>query len=375
MDVRCPHRLLISVLLLLTLVVGCSFPPGPAPESGPPRAPTDYTALEAEIEKAVRAGPPSLENLRAVLVSVDGDTKIAHYRHGFTERDHAHVFSVTKSVLSILIGVAIADGLIADVDQPLSELLPKHRRAMMGDTRLVTLRHLMTLSAGFIDEPNYAWTRSVEHGINYIDTLLERRQEIEPGKIFAYSDADAHVASAVLAAALERAGGDHPRTVLDYARERLFEPLGIPSRPSVSQPLPDLFAPTFVSAGFGWGTDPDRVLFGGYGLRLTAPDMVKIGELYRRHGVSNGQQIVAAEWVHLSTAASTPNTGYGLFWWRSPNPDLVLYSASGSGGQRIYVLPDSRAVIVYLSDVRTSLQTRDMDVGPLDRVIDEAFRI
>ena len=59
--------------------------------------------------------------------------QIAHYRHGFTEVGHGHVFSVTKSVLSILIGIAVADGLIADIDQPLGELLPRHREAMTGD--------------------------------------------------------------------------------------------------------------------------------------------------------------------------------------------------------------------------------------------------
>jgi CubicO group peptidase (beta-lactamase class C family) len=62
------------------------------------------------------------------------------------------VFSVTKSVLSILIGIAIADGLIADLDQPLSALLPKHREGMSGDTAKVTLRHLMTMSGGFNNE-------------------------------------------------------------------------------------------------------------------------------------------------------------------------------------------------------------------------------
>jgi hypothetical protein len=70
--------------------------------------PIDYVALEAEIEKAITTGPATLDNVRAVLVNVDGETKIAHYRHDFTKDDHGHVFSVTKSVVSILIGIAIA---------------------------------------------------------------------------------------------------------------------------------------------------------------------------------------------------------------------------------------------------------------------------
>jgi CubicO group peptidase (beta-lactamase class C family) len=105
--------------------MGCSRssqpPPAPATTSKPP---TDYAALESEIERAITTGPATLDNVRAVLVSVDGETRIAHYRHGFTEKDYGHVFSVTKSVLSILMGIAIADGLIPSIDQPLADLLP-----------------------------------------------------------------------------------------------------------------------------------------------------------------------------------------------------------------------------------------------------------
>ena len=152
MNVRTSRWLLITIFMLVA-VVGCSpaatqpSPTSPPTPTSEPR--TDYVALEAEIEKAITTGPATLDKVRAVLVNVDGETKIAHYRHGFTEDDHGHVFSVTKSVLSILIGIAIADGLIADIDQPLSTLLPKHREAMSGDTAKVTLRHLMTMSGGF----------------------------------------------------------------------------------------------------------------------------------------------------------------------------------------------------------------------------------
>jgi CubicO group peptidase (beta-lactamase class C family) len=113
--------------------------------------------------------------------------------------------------------------------------------------------------------------------------------------------------AAVLAAALERADGGRPRTILDYAREMLFDPLGISTRRAFSRPVPDLFAPEFVKAGFGWGTDPNGIQLGMVGLRLTAPDMVKIGELYRRDGVWNGQQIVLADWIQESTSPSTLN--------------------------------------------------------------------
>jgi CubicO group peptidase (beta-lactamase class C family) len=117
MNLGAAHCLLVTIIMLVA-ATGCS--PSPAPPlvttSEPTPAgkpPTDYVALEAEIEKAITTGPATLDNVRAVLVSVDGETKIAHYRHGFTDGDHGHVFSVTKSVISILIGIAIGDGLIA----------------------------------------------------------------------------------------------------------------------------------------------------------------------------------------------------------------------------------------------------------------------
>ena len=112
---------------MLVAAAGCSpfpaTPPLPTSEPTPDsKPPTDYAALEAEIEKAITTGPATLDNVRAVLVSVDGETKIAHYRHGFTAGDHGHVFSVTKSMISILIGIAIGDGLIASMTSQDGEL-------------------------------------------------------------------------------------------------------------------------------------------------------------------------------------------------------------------------------------------------------------
>ena len=371
-------RWLVVTILVLVAAVACSpspAPPLPTTEPTPASKPSiDYVALEAEIEKAISTGPAMLDNVRAVLVNVDGETKIAHYRHGFTQDDHGHVFSVTKSVVSILIGIAIADGLIAGPGEPLAELLPKHRKAMSGDTAKVTLRQVMTMSGGFDNDLFAAdlWEKSAEPGGDFVELLLER-PKYPPGTGFWYSDPSAHVVAAVLAAALERADGDRPRTVLDYAREKLFDPLGISTLPTFSRPLPDVFAPEFVTAGFGWGTDPDGIRLGGLGLRLTPLDMMKIGELYRRDGVWNGQQIVPPDWVQQSTSPSTVNDEYGLLWWIIAEPEGAGYAASGHGGQRIFVLPRSRAVIVYMSDVRPDSQIDEKELEPLDNVCVSPF--
>jgi CubicO group peptidase (beta-lactamase class C family) len=387
MNVRTSRLLLVTIFMLVGVLACSPAAPRPSPTSPPTPASTstiDYVALEAEIEKAITTGPVTLDQVRAVLVNVDGETRIAHYRHGFTEDDHGHVFSVTKSVLSILIGIAITDGLIADIDQPLSALLPKHREAMSGDTTKVTLGDLMTMSGGFNNEfpGGFVWEEYAKPGRSFVNVLLDRRQEFEPGTVFWYSDVSAHLAAAVLAAALERADGNRPRTVLDYAREKLFDPLGISSSPAFSGALPDPFLTTeFVTAGFGWGTDPNGIQLGGYGLRLSAPDMVKIGELYRRDGLWNGQQIVPSAWILQCTSPSTFETEiggpsddqYGLLWWVIREPKDAGYYAAGFGGQRILVLPKWRAVIVYLSDVQPESPIDGQDLKPLDDVLISAF--
>jgi CubicO group peptidase (beta-lactamase class C family) len=340
--IGCSQRLIVIAAVLLTLI-SCT-PATPQPTPSPTRTPTDYAALETAIEQAIATGPATLDNVRAVVIDVDGQTKMAHYRHGYTGKDHEHVWSVTKSVLSTLIGIAIADGLIADLDQPLSTLLPEHRKAMDPDVARVTLRQLMSMTAGYpSDDVSQAmWEKVIAEDRDFVDLLLERRLALEPGISFAYSNISAHLAAAVLAAALDAAGGRQPQSVLDYARTKLFVPLGIQTRPAWSRPLVDLYGKAFSTAGFGWGTDPNGIELGSYGLRLSAPDMAKLGELYRNNGVWHGKQLVPAEWIRQVTKPSPINPEYGLLWWTGRDS----YRAMGSGGQLIAVLPNTATVVV-----------------------------
>jgi CubicO group peptidase (beta-lactamase class C family) len=87
-----------------------------------------------------------------VLISADGQTVLTHYRNGRKPEKTLHVYSVTKSVLSALIGIALNEKLIKDLDSPLGELLPRHRAQMTDDMARVTLRQLMTMSAGFPED-------------------------------------------------------------------------------------------------------------------------------------------------------------------------------------------------------------------------------
>jgi len=246
---------------------------------------------------------------------------------------------------------------------------------MSDATAQTTLRQLMTMSGGFDDywpAADEDWEGSAETREAFVDLLLERPQ-YPPGGAFWYSNPSAHLVAAALAASLERAAGDRPRTVLDYAREKLFDPLGISTREAFSGPLPDFFTREFTKAGFGWGTDPDGIQIGGFGLRLRAPDLMKIGELYRQGGVWNGRQIVPAEWIHESIVPSIRQDDYGLLWWIIDEPEGAGYLASGYGGQQIAVLGQARAVIVYLSATQPTNSMNDSDIDPLNNVFESAF--
>jgi CubicO group peptidase (beta-lactamase class C family) len=164
----------------------------------------------------------------------------------------------------------------------------------------------MIMSGGFPGtDPEYATVkRMFASRTDFVAYLLREGQAAEAGTQFLYSNTSAHLVAAVLAAAIRRADGDHPRSVVNYAREKLFDPLGVDTDPAFVEPLPDTEAADFAVAGFGWGTDPQGIPVGAFGLRLTASDMMKLGELYLNDGAWHGRQIVPAEWVKQVTTPS-----------------------------------------------------------------------
>jgi CubicO group peptidase (beta-lactamase class C family) len=184
--------------------------------------------------------------------------------------------SVTKSVVATLIGIAISDGLIENLDQPLSQLLPEYRKEMGSAVSAITLRQLMSMTAGIDDQDPSAETVKdfyAKRG-DYVKHVLRSDLIADPGTEFHYSNASSHLVVAVLASALQRAGRDE--SVLDYGRETLFDPLGIDTQPAyVAPPRLDTASDPFYHAGFGWSVDPRGIQLGMFGLRLSLPDMVK----------------------------------------------------------------------------------------------------
>lgn len=348
-----------------------SVPATPAPSIAT-RLPTgiDYSAMKQRLAREIDNGPDSLQNVRAVLVSVDGSTTLSFYRDR-KPTEQAPVWSVTKSVISILVGMAVDEGRLS-LDQTLAELLPDHVPDMTPAQQAITLKQLLTMTAG-VSVDDGGMNLEAE---NPVKSILAFGMSSEPGTTFGYSNGSAHLVATVLRRAVDR-------PILDYAREKLFDPLGIDTRPAWEGSNPNT-ENGFDDAGFAWLIDSTGVHSGGYGLKLTAPDLLKIGQLYLDGGRWQGRQLVSESWVRESTTnqltaeqSSGGGDQYGYFWWLIDEPETPGYLAAGSWYQRIFVIPSRRLVIVVTadeSDYAESVFTTDFDPVLAETVIEPLLK-
>ncbi len=322
----------------------------------------DYAAVETAIKDNISSGSLRLTTIDAVLVSADGETKVAHYRNRRKPQDALHVWSVTKSVGSALIGIAIDEKIISGLDATLLELLPRYQKYLTAEEKSIRLRQLMSMTAGFPpDDP--APSESIHPVFRMrtdpIPMILTDGLAHPPGEGFSYSSRSSHLVSAVLREALVRADSDPPRTVLQYAREKLFDPLEIDSggareeRVLLSDPNYDRLT------RFDWATDAAGLNSACCLLRLRPADMIKFGELYLGGGIWHGKQILPAGWVEQSMTPVEVSPQYGLMWWL--DNDLhghPAWLAQGWAGQLIAVVPEHQLVVAI-----GSVPTAEMDLA------------
>jgi len=320
--------------------------------------------MQSQLRRELTEGAPDLRLVRSVLVSVDGRPAVSY----FNERhptDYANVYAVTMSVTSILVGIAVDEGRLR-VDQTLRELLPRHASSMTPQQASITLRQLMTMTAGF----------SYDGGLNLtaddpVAQILSYGLSNDPGVAFEFSLVSAYLVAVVLRNAVDR-------PILDYAREKLFDPLGIDTRPAWQGS--DTNSPTsgFNKPGFAWATDSAGVNLGAFGLKLTAPNLVKLGELYVNEGRWHGRQIVSQAWVAESTSnqlsneqAEAAKAQYGYLWWTGDHKGHTLFEASGRYMQLISCFPDlDLVVVVTAADDLTGLDDLNLTLNPvLEKVI------
>ena len=272
-------------------------------------------------------------DMDSILVVKNGNLTIEEYlNEEYTASDLHSVFSITKSVSSALIGIAIDEGYIESVDQKILDFFQDVNVLNKSNKENITIEHLLTHTSGVYwredqlpySSPDNSYNLMTDSP-NWVEFYLNLSMENEPGTVRNYNSGDSHMLSAILTNATATS------TYL-FAKEHLFDPLGIK----------ELY----------WHKDPQGIFFGGSSLRLTPRSMAKFGYLYLNNGTWDQEQLVPKEWVLNSTKIQVSWEGwasYGYQWYIYPQANS--YIALGYQQQIIWITPSHDLVIVFTSTI------------------------
>ncbi|MBJ3775909.1 serine hydrolase domain-containing protein [Acuticoccus mangrovi] len=268
----------------------------------------------------------SLDPLHTLLIAHDGEVVVEEGFRGHATDRPANIKSASKSIVSALVGIAIAKGMLDGTDQPIALLL-KDELPADPDPRLaeITIGHLLSMQAGLerTSGANYGgWVSSRD----WVRDALARPFVDEPGGAMLYSTGSTHLLSAILT----RATG---RSTLALARDWLG-PAGV--------------------AISGWERDPQGIYLGGNQMAMTPRSLLAFGELYRNRGrTRDGTEVVPQDWIEASFVARTRSRfsgePYGYGWFQRSLAGHAAYFGWGYGGQMIYVIPDLALTVAITS--------------------------
>lgn len=274
-------------------------------------------------------------NVYSLLIIKNGYMVYEKYYNGAKETSFNPVFSVTKSVLSALTGIAVREKLVQSTHQKVSELIPKYFNTIDNSKKKnITVENVLTMTGGLesIDKNYYGFFTSRD----WLQYSLERPLTDEIGSKFVYNTGLTQILSAVIT---EKSG----MNTQAFAEKYLFDPLNIKVK--------------------RWDTDPTGCYGGGTGLYLTARDMAKFGMLYLNNGRWENKQIIPEDWVKASSTKQVGldnNQDYGYLFWiknmtnKTTGKSYYTYRADGAGGQKIVVIPELDMVIVVTADENSS---------------------
>ena len=313
-------------------------------------------------------------NVHAVVVARHGKLVFERYFSGIDENwgmpigtiqfgpETRHdIRSITKSVTSLLLGIVIGRGLVPDVDTSVLALLPEYADAKSAAKDRITLKHLLTMSAGFAWDEDTPYT-SAENSETRMDFasdpyryVLEQPMQTPPGTFYNYSGGSAALISAIL----HKATG---KTEDVLAQELLFAPLGI--------------------SDVEWGRYPaNNEPMAASGLRMRPRDLAKLGQLVLNHGEWDRQQVVPAAWIEASITPQIQGQQvyfYGYQWWLGRS--LVAGRAVnwiagvGLGGQRLFIVPTLDLVVVVTAGLYSSEMQSWVPLQILNRHVLAAMR-
>ena len=273
------------------------------------------------VHDLFHAGP-----IRSFVVQQDGELLIEEYRRGMHARRAINIKSASKSIISLLVGIAIERGHLDGVNQKVGDFFPDYFKAHPdAEKESITVQDLLTMRAGLesTSQANYGpWVISD----NWVEYVLSRPLVEEPGKEMVYSTGSTHLLSVILT----RATGMSTR---EFARKYLFDPL-------------------HISIG-GWDRDPQGYYMGGNNLALSPSSLLKIGTMVMNKGVYQNRQIVPGDWIAESMEIYTRSHfnpyDYGYLWWQRELKGHTVLFAWGNGGQYIIMIPSLKAVTVITS--------------------------
>ncbi len=286
----------------------------------------------------------------SVLVARGGYLVYEAYFNGYQPADTDQVRSVTKSVTSALVGIALERGDLPEIDVRVADVFPQiFANGANADKYDLSLRHLLLMRSGL--EWNDGDALSLNNRADQMQRILNLPLLHPPGQTWNYSTADSHLISGVFQTLTGR-------SLRDYADEYLFAPLG-------------------MTPG-DWNTDYQGYNMGGMGLALSPRDMAKFGYLYLNNGVWAGQAVVPADWVALTTAPQDATVNwYGYQWWRvlddAGREKYPLFAARGYAGDNIFVYPALDLVIVTKTKWRVVGRAADRQSGIMQRLVDEVI--
>jgi CubicO group peptidase (beta-lactamase class C family) len=279
----------------------------------------------AEMLKAIK---DENLNLHSLLIFRHGYLVSENYFGSYDANTRHQLYSVTKSFIATLIGIALDKGYIKDTDQRVVDFFPQRTFANPSERKTsMTLDDLLTMRTGLDwteGDPAY---RDLSMSPDWLKFMLDKPLVAEPGRVFNYCSGCSHVLSVIV----QETTGSNPR---DFADQFLFKPLGI--------------------TDYRWDVNRAGMPIGGWGLQLTPRDMAKLGYLYLHHGQWDGQQIVSAKWVENATRLHTTTDGplglgYGYQWWTYPS--LKAYTALGLAGQTVFVIPELDLIVVTTAEL------------------------
>lgn len=303
------------------------------------------------FEKLVNS---SYRNIAGVVVRKEGRTLYENYFNECTADSRIHVFSVTKSIISILIGIAVDQGYIKSPDQKVLDFFPDYEARKREKTiQNITLKNLLTMTAPYqYMFPPYIKYFMSNDMVKFSLDLLGGKGKI--GK-FRYTPL---IGPDILSGILVRTTG---KSVFDFAAENLFSPLGITVAHNVTfRTKEEQIAFNQAKDISGWAADLAGTNTAGWGLTLSPVDMAKIGQLCLDGGMWKKKQIVSAKWIEESTKEHSRweklHLSYGYLWWINKDG----FAAMGDGGNTIYVNTRKSTVIsiasLYMPKVRDRIE-------------------